>query len=158
MNIFTKYSGTPLGYDIRVVFLHWQKHITCTVDPPQGRTFFEHFFRPYRPSLTTKLFPLWFPYKNTSVFFLQKCYCSRTNGGLYCILTVLRFIAFLLPVRRLLSNYLSMGKVIYCFIWKHLHVLVIIFVGFLPDIAIGPELQSGVRFSKKIHAIILIYC
>ena len=22
-----------------------------TVDPPQGRTFFEHFFRPYRPSL-----------------------------------------------------------------------------------------------------------
>ena len=32
--------------------------ILSTVDPPQGRTFFERFFRPYRPSLTTKMFPL----------------------------------------------------------------------------------------------------
>ena len=44
-----------------------------------------------------------------------------------------------------------MGKVLYFFIWKHLHVsiLVIIFVGFRSDSAIGPELQSGLRCSKK---------
>ena len=61
--------------------------------------------------------------------------------------------------RRLLSNYLSMGKVLYFFIRKHLHVLMIIFVGFRPDSAIGLQLQSGVRcLKKKIAAIILIYC
>ena len=42
-----------------------------------------------------------------------------------------------------------MGKVLYFFILKHLHVLVITFVGFRPDSAIGPELQSGVKCSKK---------
>ena len=71
---------------------------------------------------------------------------------------LVRFITILLPVRRLLSNYLSMGKVLYFFIRKHLHVLMIIFVGFRPDSAIGLELQSGVRCLKKIAAIMLIYC
>ena len=42
-----------------------------------------------------------------------------------------------------------MGMVLYFFILKHLHVLVITFVGFRPDSAIGPELQSGVKCSKK---------
>ena len=42
-----------------------------------------------------------------------------------------------------------MGKVLYFFIWKHLHGLVITFIGFRPNSVIGPELQSGVKCSEK---------
>ena len=84
--------------------------------PPQGRTFFERFFRPYRPSLTTKIFPLWFPYKNTCWFFLQRGYRPRTNGGLCCSLSKV-FITILLWVRRLLRNYLSMVQIFIVFFY-----------------------------------------
>ena len=74
------------------------------------------------------------------------------------IVFFVRFTTILLTVRRLLHNYFATGKVL------NFHFKIfscnnnIIFVGFRPDIAVGPELQSEVRYSKKIAVIISIYC
>ena len=35
-------------------------------NPPQGQSVDQAIFRPYRPSLTSEIFPVGFPYKNNS--------------------------------------------------------------------------------------------
>ena len=88
LSFFVKQNILPLkmGYNERFFF--------NTVDPPtQGRTFFEHSFRPYRLSLTTKIFPL-------------KMLVTARGRTVDFIEFLVMIITILLTVRRLLRNYL----------------------------------------------------
>ena len=69
--LYLKYIGrnSELSKQERITYLSQSLKLQeaifgprCTVDPPQGRTVDQAFFRPYRPSLTHFIFSVYFLY------------------------------------------------------------------------------------------------